>query len=368
MQQGLIADPDTVENSSAARLRPTFFIAIDYAINVLILLGFASAEEISYGVPLWILLIALLVNAGFVISIASGTTKHLRDPSLIAAQIFTACGINLLMILLAPQVAYMAVLNLFVLLSYGSVHFTQRTFLFAWFFLSCILGIELRLVGSDIDIATATQTQRWLFWLVLALALGRFLAINAEVSRLRLRLQERNQKLSMMAARLGDLASRDELTKLWNRREFMRLLQEERKRISRRGGSFCVALIDADHFKQVNDRFGHLVGDAVLQELAQVFDRARRMTDTLARYGGEEFVLLLHDANAETARHALERMRIAVEQHDWEQVAPGLRVTVSAGVAESLPTDEINQTIDRADRALYEAKHAGRNRVMIGES
>jgi diguanylate cyclase (GGDEF)-like protein len=199
-------------------------------------------------------------------------------------------------------------------------------------------------------------------------ALGRFLALNAEVSRLRDRLQERNRDLAMMAGKLADLASRDELTGLWNRREFMRRLTEERKRADRSGSGMCVALVDADHFKKVNDHFGHIVGDMVLQELAGVLDRARRTTDTLARYGGEEFILLLPDANPDSAAHAMERLRAGVERHDWERIAPGLRVTVSSGVAASHNGEDVTRLINRADTALYEAKKAGRNCLRVART
>ncbi|HYD80885.1 MAG TPA: GGDEF domain-containing protein [Paucimonas sp.] len=344
-------------------LRATWFAAADYALNTLILCGFAVIGTVPFEVPLRVLAIAVVFNAVFVAGIVSGFTQRFRDPSMTALQVFAACGINLLALLLAPQIAYMAIVNLFVLLSYGSLHFSQRTFLFAWVALSVVLGIELRMVGAYVDIAATTGGERWFFWAVVTIALGRFLAIHAEVSRLRAGLHERNRELGLMAARMADLASRDELTGLWNRREFMHRLEEERKRIGRRGGRFCVALIDADHFKQVNDRFGHLAGDAVLRELAQVFDRTRRVSDTLARYGGEEFILLLLDVDLEAALPAVERMRGGVQSHDWSRIAPELQVTVSIGVASWRQNEDIGQVINRADAALYDAKAAGRNCV-----
>jgi diguanylate cyclase (GGDEF)-like protein len=355
-------------NARRGRLRTTWFVAVDYAVNVLILFGFASVGTVPYNVPIRVAAVAVVFNAIFISGIMSGFTQRFLDPSITALQVFAACGINLLALLLAPQIAYMAVVNLFVLLAYGSLQFSLRAYFFAWLILSLLLGLELRIVGAHVDIAAASGIEQWFFWLVVSTALGRFLAVNAEVSRLRAGLHERNRELALMAARLADLASRDELTGLWNRREFMRLLQDEKKRVERRGGRFCVALIDADHFKQVNDRFGHLAGDAVLQELAQVFDRTRRMTDTLARYGGEEFILLLLDADTEAALHALERTRIGVERHDWERVAADLRMTISIGVAAWQAGEDVGQTINRADAALYDAKDAGRNCVQVAQA
>jgi diguanylate cyclase len=368
MQSGITTTADMQDATVAARLRTTVFAAADYAINILILFGFAAVGTISYEVPQRFLAVALAVNAAFVIVIAGGFTRRLRDPSMTALQVYAACGINLYILLLAPQITYMAMVNLFVLLSYGSLHFSQRMFLFTWFGLSCAIGFLLRVVGPQIDIIMSNDAERWMFWAVVSTALGRFLALNAEVSRLRGRLHERNRDLAMMAGKLADLASRDELTGLWNRREFMRRLTEERKRVERRSGGFCIALVDADHFKQVNDHFGHIVGDLVLQELAGILDRTRRTTDTLARYGGEEFILLLLDAKPDAAALAMERLRSGVELHDWESIAPGLRVTVSSGIAASREDEEITQLINRADTALYEAKKAGRNCLRIAQA
>jgi diguanylate cyclase len=359
---------DADASTRRAWLRTTWFVAIDYAINVLILFGFAIVGTIPYRVPIRVAAVAVVFNALFIAGIFSGITRRFRDPSVTALQVFAACGINLLALLLAPQIAYMAVVNLFVLLSYGSLRFSLRAFFLAWLVLSAVLAVELRIVGPHVDIAAATGVEQLFFWLVVTAALGRFLAVNAEVSRLRAGLHERNKELATMAAKLADLASRDDLTGLWNRREFMRLLQEERKRAERHSERFCVALIDVDHFKQVNDRFGHLTGDAVLQELAQVFDHTRRMTDTLARYGGEEFILLLFDVDADAAQHALERMRAGVEVNDWQRIATGLHVTISIGVAAWQPDEDVGQTINRADAALYHAKAAGRNCVRVASA
>jgi diguanylate cyclase (GGDEF)-like protein len=234
--------------------------------------------------------------------------------------------------------------------------------------LSCAAGAAILTVGISESIATATPIDRILFWAVTAFALGRFMAINAQVSRLRIRLQRKNNELQLAAARLSDLASRDELTGLWNRREFMRLLLEESRRAVRSQSNFCVAVLDIDHFKKVNDAHGHLIGDAVLHEFAQLLESLRRATDSVARYGGEEFTLLLVDAKITTATVALERIRSQVMQHDWEAIAPGLRLTLSAGIAAWRPGETLSQVMNRADGALYEAKNSGRNCVRVARA
>jgi diguanylate cyclase (GGDEF)-like protein len=357
--------PVASDAQTQTRLRTTMFASVDYILTVLFLLGYAAAGIISYDVPLKIFLVSMLANAIFVAGIGSGMSKQLRDPSLTWPQVFAACVVDLLGLLLAPQIAYLFILNLFVPLSYGNLFFSGRMFLLIWLSLIAALGAILTLFGGAIDIALVTPVERGLFWAFVAVTLARFLMVNAAASRVRVSLQDRNKVLAATTTKLVDLSSRDELTGLWNRREFMRLLQEESRRALRSGTSFCVAVIDIDRFKRINDNFGHLIGDAVLHELGQLLDGTRRATDSVARYGGEEFTLLLVQAKLSTATLALERTRDRVMQHDWPNLAPGLRLTISAGIADWQPGETLLQVLNRADAALSEAKSAGRNCVRV---
>lgn len=349
------------------RLQITLTLATDYAISILVLMCFAAAGDISYAVPLKLLAVAAALTLGFVLLIFSGATKRLKDPSLTAWQLIGACSIYLFGLLASPQIAYFFVINLFVPLSYGSLHFSQRMFALAWLGLSCVLGLAMMSISFYDGVALARPVDRLLFWLAVIIALGRFLAINAEVSRLRMNLQNKNSELTRATTKMNALASRDELTGLWNRREFMRLLQEESRRAVRNQSSFCVALIDIDHLKRVNDEYGHLTGDTVLHELAQFLEGMRRATDSLGRYGGEKFSLLLINARLSTGTVALERIRAQVNQQEWENIVPGLRVTISAGVAAWKPGETLTQVLNRADEALHDAKQAGRNCVRASQ-
>jgi len=128
---------------------------------------------------------------------------------------------------------------------------------------------------------------------------------------------------------------------------------------------YSVALFDLDHFKTINDRFGHAAGDAVLRDFCTLVQAHMRVTDRFARWGGEEFVLLMPVTTpVESASLAVERIRSAVASHDWSCTSPltaALRVTVSAGVATSVPGESVEALVARADVALYQAKDAGRN-------
>jgi diguanylate cyclase (GGDEF)-like protein len=158
-------------------------------------------------------------------------------------------------------------------------------------------------------------------------------------------------------------ALRDQLTGLSNRRDVAQRLPALLAEAARTGHPVAVVMLDLDHFKQVNDRFGHLVGDQVLAAVAQILRENLRATDLIARTGGEEFLAVLPDAPPGRAREACERMRARVEAHPWAVLAPGLAVTTSAGLATAPPYDEA-VLMARADAALYRAKAAGRNRVV----
>ncbi|KQM27847.1 MULTISPECIES: sensor domain-containing diguanylate cyclase [unclassified Sphingomonas] len=163
------------------------------------------------------------------------------------------------------------------------------------------------------------------------------------------------------AARLATImAETDQLTGIANRRRTMAALEQAVSTADAHDAPVSIAIFDIDHFKQVNDRHGHAVGDQVLQRVAHAAAAELRKTDVIGRFGGEEFVLVLPDAAADTALRVAERVRGAIEatgQHP--------QVTVSIGVAERLPGETRESLLRRADQALYVAKHAGRNTLRL---
>jgi diguanylate cyclase (GGDEF)-like protein len=175
---------------------------------------------------------------------------------------------------------------------------------------------------------------------------------RAGVEEERRDLQERTEAL--MAT-----AEQDPLSGLANRRALTRFCGDLLP-----GGEVSLVLIDVDHFKAVNDRFGHGVGDAVLRSLAGVLTRSVRSFDVVARWGGEEFLIALPGGSARLGSDAAARVCSRVRAHPWWQLAEGLCVTVSAGVA-SGPVAELDVVLDRADAALYAAKRGGRNRAIV---
>lgn len=157
-------------------------------------------------------------------------------------------------------------------------------------------------------------------------------------------------------------ATLDSLTGILNRREFTRITESEIERVKRYGTPLTMLMYDLDHFKRVNDTFGHDVGDYVLQTIVQVVNENMRNTDIAGRWGGEEFMVLLLQTDLDSGRKVAEKLRQAIEQFTFDKVG---QVTASFGVTQLLPEDDVGSLTKRVDEALYDAKQRGRNRVEV---
>jgi diguanylate cyclase (GGDEF)-like protein len=179
-------------------------------------------------------------------------------------------------------------------------------------------------------------------------------------------LREQNKALREARERIEELSRRDGLTGLTNRRWLDEVLRLEVERSRRYGAPLSVIMADLDHFKPINDLFGHAAGDQVLTSAAQALEQAARMTDVVARYGGEEFLVLLPNTALDQALVLAARMRAGL--HAMPVSFRPEPVTASFGVAEWMPGDTIVTLVERADEALYEAKRDGRDRVACGRA
>ncbi len=187
------------------------------------------------------------------------------------------------------------------------------------------------------------------------------------------RLKRAERAMAQALSEAQDQAIRDPLTGLFNRRYVETVLPGELARVQRHGVPLSLLIVDVDHFKTVNDRFGHPVGDRVLLRLAGVMQRMRRVSDTCARLGGEEFCVILPHVGAVHARAAAERLQRVIRALRFEE-EPELRVTVSIGLAvtpAALPAGDFDgqmrELLRRADEALYDAKRSGRDRTVVRE-
>ncbi|OWY39823.1 hypothetical protein CEK28_07295 [Xenophilus sp. AP218F] len=191
-----------------------------------------------------------------------------------------------------------------------------------------------------------------------------------EQAEQRQRLQRYNRQLERDNAilndtlrRIEDMVQRDPMTHVLNLRALMQAAEQAVVQAEAGDQPFAAALFDLDHFKNVNDRFGHQVGDEVLCRFCELVSAELREGDAFGRYGGEEFLLLAAESEGGSLLPRLDALRIAVERENWSRLAPGLRVTVSIGVAGWARGDTVRCWLERADVALYQAKRGGRNRV-----
>ena len=201
-------------------------------------------------------------------------------------------------------------------------------------------------------------------------------SVQTLVQQTQERLQHEHRHASALAQRVGELeaelrrlsneVSTDQLTQIANRRGLLQAFDAERARLARSGSSLCVGLLDIDNFKRLNDELGHAAGDVALKSLAAVVSQTLRPTDHVARYGGEEFVVLLPDTPVDEGQQILTRLQRSLSgglfMHEDKQVF----VTFSAGVTPYRPEERIEDALERADQALYEAKRTGKNRTCVG--
>ena len=223
--------------------------------------------------------------------------------------------------------------------------------------------------------------------LVFVIYRGRITQLNVQRQRLQEMIDERTRDLEAEKQKLASinkekahlllqvanaakeyerLSKEDSLTGLSNRRELDRILSHEFERAVRNGRPLSIVLADIDFFKKINDLHSHAVGDEVLRVVANILKEGCRGIDVVGRYGGEEFVLVLPEADLEVARQICERLRIAIQQFDWQSKQAGLKLTMSFGLATLADEESCERLVALADARLYEAKKAGRNRVCAG--
>ena len=295
--------------------------------------------------------------------IRSGETARLRDPSLTIPQMVWTITSGAVAYVLAGDARGLVLSVLAMILFFGTFGLTVAEVIgigvYALLAFASAIGVSSRFnanASGYLDIAYA---------LMVLILLSGCIALNLRIQRIRAKLQQQREALAQALEVNRELATRDELTGLLNRRAMLDLMALEHRRSLRSGRPLLLAQLDIDHFKPINDQHGHATGDRALQAFASTVRASVRDTDVLARWGGEEFVLMLTDTSADQARGLLERIRQAVQALEIAHSAGSLQLTVSIGLAQHLPGDTVEHTLERADQALYRAKALGRNRVVV---
>ncbi len=321
--------------------------------------GSPRAGILAWGV------LAFCGQAAMVLTIRSGWSLRFADPALTLPQIAFTLTWTCLLYPWAGEFRAAALPILIVILMFGMFQLRARA----------VTGLSLYtlvMLAAAMYYGVAIGPQRlpahveFGMFLVMVFTIPSVSILAARMSAIRYRLRSQREELQLALARIEALARRDALTGTFNRGYAEELLQRALRRHDRSGAPFCVAMLDLDHFKRVNDQHGHAVGDAVLVAFAQTVQQQLRDTDTLTRWGGEEFLLLLDDAGPEAAASLMARVQAAVRALQVPLPEGSVSCRFSAGLAALQPGDSLKALLLRADQALYRAKAEGRDRVVLG--
>jgi len=301
-------------------------------------------------------------------ALRTGWSERFADPALTAAQIvlgvigvdwaYFICGL----------VRGVTLYPLLLIFAFGAFSLSWRQIMWLTLFalaslIATVLVLNASRAGMDTwslgnsDLRLDLSNVLMIMILLPALSL-----VSARLSSLRFKLRSQRAALTAALEEVQRLATRDELTGLVNRRYIQERMLQEQQRVQREGHPFSIAIIDLDHFKQINDVHGHAFGDHVLKAFAHEALATLRTTDLIARWGGEEFLVLLPFTRGPQAQAGIQRLlaRMHVVPHGTR---PAL--TFSAGVTEYRRDEQLAETIARADREMYDAKESGRNRVLL---
>jgi diguanylate cyclase (GGDEF)-like protein len=294
----------------------------------------------------------------------SGRNRQHADPSLTMPLLVWATTAILVSAYFVDQVRLCVMIMFFVFMVEGA--FRLKMMDFVLLSLYCVIGYLLILfVVKEQFPENIDRTAELIQWAAFALLTTGFAFMTGEISKIRHELERRKRQNVTAKARMEELAVKDELTQLYNRRHAMELLRQHKGLADRGAYEFAVCYVDLDHFKQINDNFGHHVGDLVLKRFAQAAMASVSAIDHVARLGGEEFVAILVKTDLETARKTSERLRVAVAAIDFSDIEPRLKVSASLGLTMYRTHEKPEALLSRADEALYASKQGGRNRVTV---
>ncbi|RZL02193.1 MAG: sensor domain-containing diguanylate cyclase [Rubrivivax sp.] len=298
----------------------------------------------------------------------SGVNLRFNEPSLTLPQILSSLTIIVGAYSLTGPVHGSTLMLLALVLVFGIFNLKARGATIAGAYTVVIIGIAMAIKVQTDPIFYPFKLEFAHFWMTVAIV-PTISSLAVQLSNMREKLKVQKNELAEALTRIQVLATRDELTGLVNRRHMLDVLGQHQKRLERSGHHrFCLAILDIDHFKRVNDTYGHGVGDEVLRHFAEGAQAVMRDTDVLARWGGEEFLLLLNDTSPALANVGLERIRNHLGTIQFSAEHPDLKPTFSAGLTGYCDNERLDVCIERADKALYKAKRDGRNRTVIQAS
>jgi diguanylate cyclase (GGDEF)-like protein len=306
-----------------------------------------------------------LGNLLFTIFLVSGLNRYLRDGSMSLFQLVWAIIFTLIGIYYLNELRDIILMFYFAAISFGFFRFRTYQFVFcgALAVIGYLFVIILLYINQPLRLIYSQEMLRFFSFTVTTLVI---MYTGSAISRLRQEVKQKNIDLAEAVELNTRLATTDDLTGLYTRRYFMEVLDQQKALSERDGSDFVICFADLDHFKHVNDSFGHHVGDMVLLQFSEIIKNSIREIDYAARFGGEEFVLLLVNSDIEKSLNVSERIRKALEEYNFSDIAPALNVTVSIGLANYKQYNSLQETLMTADNRMYKAKEMGRNKVVSG--
>lgn len=306
----------------------------------------------------------VLSVGGFYLALRSGWSIRCRDPALTLPQIV---------------VAQACIAGAYAISSYthgGTLMLTALVMVFGIFSLNARLAravslYTIALIGavmlvmSNIDPINYPARLEAVYFVFVVAILPTIALLAGQLTQMRDRLKIQKRELELALTHIENMATRDELTGLFNRRYMLEAITAQLRRQARSGQRFSLVLVDLDHFKRFNDSYGHALGDQVLRMFALQALASLRETDIIGRWGGEEFLFILPETPPNSSTHGVARLRESLAQLPVNSAVPEMRICFSAGVIEFREGEPIEQAIERADNALYAAKSAGRNITVV---
>lgn len=307
-------------------------------------------------------------QAGFYVALRTGWSERFTDPALTAPQIVVGVVVAEWAYLVGGPVRSAMLLPLLLVFVFGAFSLSLRRIMWLTAFaiaslVACMVALNATRPGGvpwsldNVDIRLDLINVLMVMITLPALSL-----IAARLSALRSRMSSQRAALTELLGKVQELATRDDLTGLANRRHMLERLAEQQSRFKRLGHPFSIVIIDLDHFKRINDAHGHAVGDTVLRAFAAEATSMLRAGDLMARWGGEEFLLLLPDTRGPQAQAGVMRLLAGVRALPQRSDQP---LSFSAGVTEHRAGETVAETVARADREMYLAKRSGRNAVRL---
>lgn len=356
------ADTSNADNEPGASL--PVLVTIVSLVQSGALLLFAAAGTL----PVWTAISFLALSGGsalaFLVYCTSGSNRHSREARTTIPLLVVSGVLQLVFLALAPRLTIVFLLAIQVLFGFSLLKLRPEHAQKSWAAYGFATGVIMLFLKDQLGYPSASTLEFALLWAIFFLAMRALAMLAGEFQRLRNALADARRQLRTAEHRAEQLVRHDPLTGALNRRALMETLDGELQRARRTGHPFCFATLDLDHFKAINDRYGHASGDLVLKTMSDTSIRLLRALDRFGRLDGEQFGIVLPATWLDQGTIAMSRLTKAVNGQNWDGIAPGLTLTFSAGLTTNAPNDTAESIILRAEKAMRQAKNEGRNRVV----